>query len=232
VPPGGSCTFRIDVTGTTAGAKTNVTSTVSSIEAGFGAEAGAGITVGDVFRLHYVSNLNVGDAFINITNSGNQNAAEDGSVPQNICVNVYAFAPSEELIACCACPVTPNALVSLTARSDLISNTLTPVVPNSITIALVASGAANSSCNAANLAAPTGTTTGNLATGLHAWSITLHSGPPASGLRMSETPFGLARLSAGQLSHFAWLCGFIQGNGSGYGICKSCRSGGLGAATH
>ena len=228
LPAGGSCTFRVSVTGATAGLKSNMTSTVSSVEAGMGSPAAAGITVGDVYRVHYASNLNLGDTYIDVTNSGNYSAVEDGSVPQDICVNVYAFAPSEQLISCCACPVTPNALVSLSVRNDVISNTLTPVIPSSIVIGLVASSAAGSSCNAANVAAPTGTTTGNLATGLHAWASTLHLVPVGTGLWVNETITSPAQLGEKELNHLTWLCGFIQGNGSGYGICKSCRTGGLG----
>ena len=34
----------------------------------------------------------------------------------NICVNTYTFDPAEELISCCACLVTPNALSSLSQQ--------------------------------------------------------------------------------------------------------------------
>ena len=40
----------------------------------------------------------------------------------NICVNVYTFSPDEQMISCCSCLVTPDSLVSLSARNDLISN--------------------------------------------------------------------------------------------------------------
>jgi hypothetical protein len=76
------------------------------------------------FQVRYASNLNKGDSVINITNSGN---AEDiGALPDNLCVNVYTFDASEEMVSCCACLVTPNALVSLSVQGDLISNTLSP----------------------------------------------------------------------------------------------------------
>jgi hypothetical protein len=44
-----------------------------------------------------------------------------------------------------------------------------------------------------------------------------------------ESPFTPATLSASELARIASFCGFIQANGSGFGICKSCRLGGLGA---
>src|SRR5271166_6382749 len=74
----------------------------------------------DVFQVAYAHNLIVGDSVINFTNAGTL----DGYDPSgDICVNVYAFDPAEELVSCCACQVTPNSLNSFSAR-DLISNTL------------------------------------------------------------------------------------------------------------
>src|SRR5713101_1283946 len=86
----------------------------------------------DAFQVRYASNLNIGDSVINITNAGTANTA--AGALSNICVNVYTFSPDEQLISCCACSVTPNALVSLSARTDLISNTLTPAVPTAIVV--------------------------------------------------------------------------------------------------
>src|ERR1700693_2910976 len=82
----------------------------------------------DPTQVHYFSNLGplgggiTGDAFINMTNTG----ASGGS----ICVDVYTFAPDEQEISCCACPITANGLQSLDVNLDLISNTLTPAVPS------------------------------------------------------------------------------------------------------
>src|SRR5882762_9323643 len=109
----------------------------------------------DAFQVRYASNLNIGDSVINITNAGTTNVA--GALA-NLCVNVFTFSPDEQLISCCACNVTPNALVSLSARSDLISNTLTPAVPTSIVVKLAATRQA--SCNAAT------PTADNLAAGM------------------------------------------------------------------
>src|SRR5262245_47459100 len=119
----------------------------------------------DAFQVRYAANLNVGDSVINITNAGTQNTA--GGALTNICANVYTFSPDEQLISCCSCTVTPNALVSLSARSDLISNTLTPAVPNSIVVKLLATS--GTACNASNVP------TGNLAAGMRAWGTTLHA---------------------------------------------------------
>jgi hypothetical protein len=174
----------------------------------------------DAFQVRYASNLNVGDSVINISNAGTQNAA--GALT-NICANVYAFSPDEQLISCCSCTVTPNALVSLSAVSDLISNTLTPARPNSIMVKLIAT--AGTTCNASNVPVA------NLATGMVAWGTTIHALPAVTPAvyTVTETPFTQAGLSAGELARVTSFCGFIQANGSGFGICRSCRLGGQGA---
>lgn len=176
----------------------------------------------DHFRVGFFSNVIFNPAHvINITNTGAQNTL--GGALTNLCVNVYVFAPDEQMLACCACNVTPNALVSLSVRDDLIITTLTPAVPNSIVVKLLASyGAA---CNAATV------TPSRYAAGLAAWGTTLHAVPAPGGAqyRATETPLKPAALSPAELSRITAFCGFIQMNGSGYGICRSCRLGGQSA---
>jgi hypothetical protein len=146
--------------------------------------------------------------------------------------------------------------VSLSARNDLISNTLTPAVPSSITIKLLAT--TGGACNAA--------VPGNLASGLRAWGTTIHGQTTSSQITKpntsdycvtycspgeeqwptycklvckpvttttstttystTETEFSWAALSATELARISDRCQDIQENGSGYGICRSCRAGG------
>jgi hypothetical protein len=186
-------------------------------------------------QIRYFANLAQGDSVINLTNTG---ASSSGAIPTqsgNLCVNVYTFSPDEQLISCCGCLVTPNGLVSLSARNDLISNPLTPGVPTSIVVKLLATtGTTAAPCNAAAVAIPIQVQ--NIITpALAAWGTTIHARPvtpatPATTFGVTETAFTLATLSPAELARVATLCGFIQANGSGFGICKSCRLGGLGAA--
>src|SRR5271170_1028370 len=97
----------------------------------------------DTFQIKYAANLNIGDSYLNFTNSG---ATVANGVSQNLCINLYAFDPQEELISCCTCTVTPNGLVSLSVIKSLISNPLTPAIPTAVVIKAVASSAA--ACNA------------------------------------------------------------------------------------
>jgi hypothetical protein len=211
-----SCTVIVNVTGTSETSAINAV-TVTSIEGGTGNTAMARLAVGSPFQVTYLSNLDKGDSVLNITNAGTAG---------NLCVNVYAFSPDEQLVSCCSCAVTPNGLVSLSANSDLVSNTLTPAHPTSIAVKLVATDN-TVACNAATAPAAT-----SLGLGLRAWGTTLHSLPTSPvTVGLTEREFSPAGLSAAELARITSLCGFIQANGSGFGICKSCRQGGLGALT-
>jgi hypothetical protein len=179
----------------------------------------------DAFQISYASNLNIGDSVVNLVNAGTQSGIDPAG---RICANVYTFDPAEELISCCTCQVTPNGLNSLSALTDLISNTLTPGVPTSIVIKLVATTPVGGVCNAGNGGLPFPST--QLAPGLRAWGTTLHANP-AGGYSVTESVFQLATLSASEDLKVTSYCNFIQSDGSGFGICKSCNTGGLGAAT-
>ncbi len=81
--PQASCTLSVNVTadGTTLGLLTNTTSTVTSTEALPGAPASAVIFVGDPFQVSYAANLNIGESYIDITNTGTNGAPLLGPGP-------------------------------------------------------------------------------------------------------------------------------------------------------
>ncbi len=178
----------------------------------------------DAFQINYASNLSIGDSVVNITNAGTVNGADPAG---RICANVYTFDPAEELISCCSCLVTPNGLDSLSDQTDLISNTLTPGVPTSIVVKLIATLPVAGTCNAGNGGFPFAA--GQLAPGMRAWGTTLHATPTA-GWQVTENAFSVASLSTSEDFKVTSYCNFIQSDGSGYGICKSCAVGGLGAS--
>ncbi len=189
------------------------------------------VSLDNAFQTRYAANLNIGDSVVNISNTGARGgvtlaAGTSASTGGAICANVYTFSPDEQMISCCSCPVTPNGLVSLSAKTDLISNTLTPAVPNSIVIKILATVPVGGSCtnSAASVAGST------LAPGLVAWGTTLHINTSTTTTFGTETAFTPATLSASELARLNNLCSFILGNGSGFGVCRSCRLGGLGAA--
>jgi hypothetical protein len=244
----GTCTITVTVQGIAPGINgapvVNTTSTVSgTVQTAnlIGDPATATLQIGASeisFLVRYASNLAIGDSVVNMTNVGNFSSLTGlpgGAQNGNICANVYAYSPDEQLVSCCSCVVTPNGLNSLSVVNDLASNTLTPIRPSAMVIKLVASApTAAGSCNAATV---TRAGAANfLAPGLEAWGSTLHAlpstaGTPAGTFGVAETPFSKARISDAELTRMTQLCAFIQANGSGYGICKSCKVGGLGAAT-
>ena len=185
------------------------------------------VTLDSPFQVRYVSNLNLGDGVINITNGGANGAGlqsgTSATITGSICANVYAFSPDEQMISCCSCPVTPNGLRSLSAQQDLINNTLTPAVPTSIVVKLLATLPVAGSCT--NSAAGDGT----IVNGMVAWGTSVHAAQAGAPPAVTETPFIPATLSGGELARLRNLCTFIIANGSGFGICNSCRLGGLGA---
>lgn len=190
---------------------------------------GIGLAAGDTpLQVHYATHLKDGDAMINITNTGAGTTAFSLTTPSvgNLCANVYAFSVDERLVSCCSCLVTPNALVSLSARNDLVSNTLTGQLEDSIVVKVLATNPGGGFCNAATAGIST-----SLATGLLAWGTTLHTAPAGSATKyhMTETPFSPARLAAGELTRFTQMCAFMQVNGGGQGLCYTCRLGAYGA---
>ncbi len=176
-------------------------------------------TTSDSFQVHYVSNLDQGDSVVNVSNAGTQGGFDPAG---RICVNTYVFSPDEQMVACCSCRVTPNALNSYSVTNDLVSNTLTPMTLTSAVIKLLATVPVRGTCNAALSPAPP------LAPGMRAWGTSLHALPTSpTTYGVTETEFSPAALSLSELTKLSQQCSTIQTIGSGRGICDSCRAGGL-----
>jgi hypothetical protein len=174
------------------------------------------------FQIGYAANLNIGDSVINISDDGVNGGFYTGKAAGSLCVNVYTFDASEEEISCCYCLVTPNGLNSLSAKSDLINNTLTPAVPQSIIIKLVATSGATGKCNPAAPLVPTN--------GLLAWGTTLEPAGSPSTYGVVPVPFLNGNLGAGEQADLANVCAFVQSEGTGFGVCNSCALGALGGS--
>jgi hypothetical protein len=199
------------------------------------------------YQIGYATNLSFGDSYVNISNDGAgmtttsiQAAQNSLAVSGSLCANVYAFNPDEEIISCCSCAITPNGLVSLSVKRDLLNNPLTGrATPSSVVIKLVATmppgtgvGTAGNPCgSSASLGALPGSPAEFPANGMVAWGTRLHENSAAgSTYALTETPFTVARPSGFELSRLANICAFIQAQGSGYGTCNSCEQGGLGGS--
>jgi hypothetical protein len=192
-----------------------------------------------VYHVGYAANLNIGDSIVNFSNDGYNGSTLSGTAG-NICVNTYVFDPEEEEISCCSCLVTANGLNSLSAAKDLIGNTLTPAIPTSIVIKLVGSIPGTDAAQNLTVCNPSTVNANNLAQGLVAWGSTLEPDATPGTYEVVHAPFLLGSLSTpffnaqngstDELTALTTICGFNQSNGSGFGICNSCRTGALGGS--
>lgn len=193
------------------------------------------------YQVNYASNLNAGDGVVNVTNSGasaTNTPIVGGNSYGDICANVYVYAPDQEQATCCTCLVSPNSLHSWPVSfgpGNLLQNVTNGTVLNSIRtgnssviIKLLATRATNAgeglnaSCpSPANVA----TDANPLVTGMMAWGS--HSHPTNTGtVAITETQFGSATLSAGELAKLTGDCSNNLTRGSQM-QCPGCRVGGL-----
>jgi hypothetical protein len=201
------------------------------------------------YQVRYAGNLQNGESFVDITNTGANGASKFGpgfGAVGNICANVYAFDPGEELLACCSCLITPNQTVSLRVKGDILAKPTHSFTGSEIVLKLVATiagtgGTATNCTNSAFLV-----TQQNLVCGMAAWGTSLHvmpfnqhgpieiSGPAPPPNFLLETPFTPSTLSASELASMTNRCMSIVGNGSGFGVCPitacAANSGALGGA--
>ena len=184
----------------------------------------------DSFQVRYASNLNIGDSVVNITNTGasTTTSGQLGFSGGNLCVNAYVFDQSEELLACCSCFVTPNGLQSMSVKNSLIANNLTPEIPNSVAIKLLATNGPASSTGAGGGVSgcnPGAVNVGNLASGKRAWGTTLHAlpGTPAA-YGITETT-SRCRFESRRNESLYSVCAFIRATD---GFFSRGRAGDLG----
>jgi len=196
------------------------------------------------YQVGYAANLNIGDSEVNLSNDGFRagfypNTAGAG----NLCANVFVFDPQEEEVACCSCLITPNGLMGLSAKADLISDVLTPAIPTSIVIKITSTvpgtstGTVYNVCNPALAALGTSGTVSTvpqtLETGLLAWGTTLEPAQTAGTYSPVNVPFingsfnTTAGANGGEIGELSYVCAFVVTEGSSYGQCKSCTAGAL-----
>ncbi|HEY1242284.1 MAG TPA: hypothetical protein VGF16_17090 [Bryobacteraceae bacterium] len=154
------------------------------------------------YQVSIAVNPLAGESPINITNSGASAAA-------NICVSLYTFNPSAQMVSCCSCQVAPDALVSLGVNKDLTNN----AVQTSVVIKLVATTPGGACAASAG-------TPGTPANGLVAYLTTLQAAGNAGTYNAVNQTFVPSSLSAAEYANLTSVCTTKFGGG---GLCASCN---------
>ncbi|MGA2358255.1 MAG: hypothetical protein ABSF66_04590 [Terriglobales bacterium] len=97
-----------------------------------GGNAFAGVEGGDgsYYFVTYYSNANTTgapDGTLRIINDGDYTIADDAppSEPGTLWAQIYVFDDSQEMRSCCACPITPDGLLSESVNKELTANEFT-----------------------------------------------------------------------------------------------------------
>jgi len=160
------------------------------------------LTVQPLVAVSYFDNTSSADSTIRVTNPG--------ATGQDICAMIYVFDQDQQMSECCGCLASQDGLLTLSLKTNLLSNPLTGVTSKTGTVMLVPGVQATSGgCNASSVT-PAGIVV--------AWST--HLPAPKSGQSSTaEDPFSSSALSATSSAALQAQCAFIQQLGSGQGIC-------------
>jgi len=173
----------------------------------------------DVYWVSYFNNRNNptgADQLVYIINPGyigTPLSSNEGT----LCANIYVFDAVQELVECCACPITANALLALSVNNSLTANPLTSVAPASGVIKLVSTLPNGTSCDP--------TKAGQLSPDLRAWATHLQQ-PTSGNYVTTEARFLPAPLATGDTSveegFLPQACLFAQYLGTSKAVC-ACK---------
>jgi len=177
----------------------------------------AQLNIPDVYQVGYFSNLtqNTPAQRVRIINTGQTGVPNiPGLPPQSgdegvLCANLYVFDANQHMLACCACPLTANAVLDFNVGTDLITNLVTGGPrPTDGAIKLVSSR--QTPCDVTNpVPVPD----------LRAFGTRVQLGVAALR-RLTETEFLPANLRQDELTYMSNSCTFVQLLGSGQGVCR------------
>lgn len=168
-----------------------------------------------------------GDSFITIYNAGSSAVVNNYGPKATsgwITAEIYVFdAADEQLVACCYCPLSPDAAATISAKNLLINNSLTGKAPSSVTVTMVT---APGNANLNQVPGPEFALT-KFGTGLRGTRTTTHLAANYPGLTSfaTEAPLDVVNISAGEYANAVNLCYTFIYNGSGSGVCGGCAAG-------
>jgi hypothetical protein len=160
-----------------------------------------------------------GDNIIRLINpNGSPSPAAGGGTEVPVCANIYVFDDDQEMDACCSCPISSAGLLTLSVKSNLLSNLVIQGNPDEGkqgALAIVAT-AETTSCDATNFGSPG---TDNLLGSItHNSAVANNTGGSTTGL----TEIGLFDDAGGDQVNLTYLqaeCAVLIGNASNAGRC-------------
>jgi hypothetical protein len=135
----------------------------------------------------------------------------------DVCSNIFVFDNNQEMIACCACRLTPNELATASVGTQLTNNPLTSVVPVAGVVKIVNGSPPPGGCN------PSAFTVNTFpADSIVGYATHLQVTGAATYVTETRIPeVGLPALnSGGELGFLATSCSFVRYLGSGKGTCS------------
>jgi hypothetical protein len=159
----------------------------------------------DSYYVGYFSanNVAIPDASVAIVNPGSLAGYSvfdfNGQRTGDLCANIYVFDADQQMVECCSCFISPNALLQFSVNSDLTANPATGVKSTAGDIKLTSSYTNNKcttsvTANGQTLSIAVAGTDYEPVGSLRAWGT--HSRLTAPGLvTVTEVPFQLGTLS-------------------------------------
>jgi hypothetical protein len=146
--------------------------------------AGATPSFPTAYTVNYFNNANTASTDeIYIQNTTNEsNTESSGSTGANICANIYAFYPDQELVGCCAVAITPNESWNNSVGQLMITIDNQGPLPTKGTIKVVATTDPGA-CN------PAGHTLVLAPHSLQSWITHTNTLTTPAGTFMTEEPF-------------------------------------------
>jgi hypothetical protein len=170
----------------------------------------------DVYALGYYSGANVTgnpDTTLRVINDGSAGEAD-------LCAAFYVFDNSQELQACCSCPVTADGIISESVNRNLLGNVLTTAINHAGVIKVLSTATAkggSSECSASAKSA------GAVTPGIRGWITHIQAGRTAATPAITESSLKDSNYTALEAGDLELECQFAILLGSGHGVC-SCTA--------
>jgi len=174
--------------------------------------------------------VGVADQLLYVVNPGVQGAPINPatglvSTAGYLCANLYVFDAHQEMQECCSCPISPNGIISLSLRRNLLANPLTGVAPRSGVIKLVSSlpisvtpnGVSPTTATAVCDAGEIGSAGETIVADLRAWGTQFQV--LGGGYAYTQSHSRPAPLSAAEAAFLPLACQMVRYLGSGQGVC-------------